>query len=98
MPKLSCNVPGCDRTWDRDPCLEVECPTCNAPVGRICRQPSGHNTWNAWGRFHDARDLAADKAGAYGPCPFGRCGNAPGAQPPEPEAEATPLLALMEAH
>lgn len=78
---LHCNVPGCTRTWTRDPCLDVACPSCRAEPGHPCRQPSGHNTWNAWGRFHPQRDLEADRAGSYGPCPFGRCGAAPSNQP-----------------
>lgn len=76
---VKCQVPGCGLTWERDPVLEVECPTCKAPPGRACRQPSGHNTWNPFGRFHAERDLHADQSGAYGPpdhCPLARCGHA----------------------
>lgn len=57
----------CPRSWPRDPVLEVACPRCNAPIGRWCRRPSGHNAWEPWGPFHAARDLAADAAGHYGP-------------------------------
>lgn len=32
----------CGLEWDRDPALEVECPTCGAGVGSPCRRPSGH--------------------------------------------------------
>lgn len=54
--------------------LEVACPDCGAGIGVRCKRPSGHS-----GPFVDAhasRDLAADAAGAYGPCPLGRCGSA----------------------
>jgi len=70
----------CGRTWPRDPVLEVACPVCGAGVGHPCvsEAPSGHRKSAAfqglppWG--HDERDLAAALAGAYGPCPEGRCG------------------------
>ena len=67
-----CAKPGCDRAWPRDPCLEVACPDCLAPVGSGCRRPSGHG--GPFIDLHAARDLAADAAGAYGPCPLGLCG------------------------
>jgi len=70
----ACARPGCDRTWPRDPCLEVTCPDCCAPAGTGCRRPSGHA--GGFVELHAARDLAADAAGAYGPCPLGRCGAA----------------------
>lgn len=72
-----CAKPGCDREWPRDPVLEVDCPDWRAPVGDGCRRPSGHG--GGFVEIHAARDLAADAAGAYGPCPLGRCGaaNAP---------------------
>lgn len=69
-----CQNAGCGKTWPIDPVLIIECPTCHAPAGRNCRSPSGHNPWHAGGRFHPARDLAADAAGHYGPCPLGICG------------------------
>jgi len=72
MKKVRCLKPGCDRTWPRDPALEVACPTCQAKIGQICKRPSGHRNWN--GEPHAARDLAADAAGKYGPCPLGLCG------------------------
>jgi hypothetical protein len=64
---------GCEREWPRDPILEVGCPVCHAPVGAKCRNPSG---WTKWGdnAFHAERDIAADRAGAYGTCPLGLCG------------------------
>lgn len=69
----------CEKTWERDPVLEVECPTCEQPPGSPCvsEAPSGHRKSQAfqglppWG--HDERDLAALEAGAYGECPEGRC-------------------------
>jgi len=76
---VACQVEGCGMTWPRDPVMTVACPTCGAAPGRACKQPSGHGTWNAFGRFHPERDLHADRSGAYGPpdhCPLGRCGHA----------------------
>lgn len=67
-----CLRPGCDKTWPRDPALEVACPTCMAPAGRRCRRPSEHVAF-AKG-VHAARDVAADEAGHYGPCPLSTCG------------------------
>jgi hypothetical protein len=77
-----CNRPGCEREWSADPILAVNCPDCRAGVGVRCKRPSGHS-----GPFvdaHAARDLEADRQGAYGPCPLGLCGvvNIPAAQRP----------------
>lgn len=69
---VKCLKPGCDRSWPRDPALEVPCPTCGARIGQRCRRPSGHRVYG--GEPHDARDIAADQAGHYGVCPSGRCG------------------------
>lgn len=66
-----CQVPGCGKSWPRDPVLDVDCPTCPAKAGARCRRPSEHPVP---GGFHPERDLAADAAGAYGPCPLNRCG------------------------
>lgn len=88
MPRQSdesvfCKIPGCGRIWPRDPVLEVQCPTCDATAGSPCvvRRPSGHVHTAAFGGLpewgHDTRDLAADAAGVYGPCPLGRCGAKP---------------------
>ena len=44
--------------------LAVPCPVCNVPAGQRCRRPSGHPLMTEL-RFHPARDLAADDAGAY---------------------------------
>lgn len=66
-----CQKDGCPRTWDRDPAVEVACPTCSADVGVKCRRPSGHG-----GNFvhpHAKRDLLALEEGHYGECPSGRC-------------------------
>lgn len=68
----SCLKVGCDRVWDRDPVLEVQCPTCGAGVGTRCVRPSEHRVWG--GEPHASRDVAADQAGHYGHCPLGCCG------------------------
>ncbi len=70
----ACNRPGCDRTWPRDPVLEVACPTCYAPVGVRCKRPSGHS--GPFIELHVDRDLLADSEGKYGLCPLGICGAA----------------------
>lgn len=70
---VHCLKPGCDLAWPRDPVLEVACPACHVRPGAKCRRPSGHTAWGE-GNFHAARDIAADQAGSYGPCPSGRCG------------------------
>ena len=68
---LSCNRDGCDRTWPRDPVLEVGCPSCSAPIGTKCKRPSGHA-----GNFvhpHGKRDRLAVDEGHYGTCPLDIC-------------------------
>lgn len=72
--QVACGKPGCDVTWPRDPALEVPCPECHAPIGQRCKRPSGHRVFG--GEPHDSRDIAADTAGHYGPCPTNRCGRA----------------------
>lgn len=67
-----CAKPGCDRSWARDPVLEVACPDCGAPVGARCRRPSGHA--GPLIDLHASRDILADRNGHYGRCPFGICG------------------------
>jgi hypothetical protein len=52
--------------------LEVECPTCQAPVGQRCKRPSEHRVFG--GEPHPDRDRLADRLGKYGPCPLGLCG------------------------
>jgi hypothetical protein len=69
---VRCLRPGCERIWSRDPVLEVACPTCRAPVGARCKRPSEHRVFG--GEPHAERDVVADRAGAYGPCPLGICG------------------------
>jgi hypothetical protein len=80
-----CAVTGCDREWPRDPVLEVACPDCHAAAGVRCKRPSGHS-----GSFVTARDLAADAAGAYGPCPLGRCGLPAAGQTTQSHTSAPP--------
>lgn len=70
--QCACAKPGCDRSWPRDPVLEVDCPDCHAPVGVRCRRPSGHS--GPLVELHAARDLLADHVGAYGDCPLKSCG------------------------
>jgi hypothetical protein len=73
----SCNNAGCNREWDRDPALEVDCPTCQAEAGTLCRRPSGHTVWNSdWNLpkgIHPDRDAKALDDGCYGECPLGKC-------------------------
>lgn len=59
----SCNR--CGETWDRDPALEVDCPTCSAEVGQKCRRPSG---WEA-PIHHDRDRLALQQVEGYEQCP-----------------------------
>lgn len=68
---ISCNRDGCDRTWPRDPVLEVDCPSCRAPIGTKCKRPSGHggNLVHPHGR----RDNLAVAEGHYGTCPLNIC-------------------------
>lgn len=76
-----CTRPGCDRSWPRDPVLEVVCPDCKAPVGTGCRRPSG---WSGpFVDLHATRDILADREGKYGPCPLGLCGLDRAAAQPE---------------
>lgn len=68
---VSCNKNGCQKTWSRDPCLEVKCPDCGAGVGERCKRPSG---WSGpFVKFHKERDLLALEEGHYGECPKGVC-------------------------
>lgn len=82
---MYCQKPGCDRSWPRDPALEVRCPDCGAPVGSPCKRPSGHTVF-AFG-VHASRDLAADAAGKYGVCPTGRCGAHLRVDPPTDQSD-----------
>lgn len=67
---VKCMIPDCDKSWSRDPVLEVACPDCKQPVGSPCKRPSGHRATQP----HAARDILADELGHYGPCPLNRCG------------------------
>lgn len=67
-----CANPDCERSWPRDPVLEVACPDCRVPVGTRCRRPSGHS--GPLIDLHASRDILADREGHYGPCPLGICG------------------------
>lgn len=77
LDPCSCNREVCNRTWPRDPCVEVTCPTCGAEPGVLCKRGSGHVVWTQ-GKglprgIHGARHNAALAAGAYGSCPLGIC-------------------------
>jgi hypothetical protein len=56
----------CGEYWQRDPALEVPCPTCHARAGVKCRRPSGHPC-----ELHASRDQAAIDAGFLRRCPQG---------------------------
>jgi DNA-directed RNA polymerase subunit RPC12/RpoP len=64
---VKCNA--CGEEWPRDPALEVQCPTCNAKVGRRCRRPSEHQVFG--GGMHPDRDRLAMKMGFLKLCPKG---------------------------
>lgn len=58
----------CGQEWPRDPALEVECPTCRAKPGVLCRRPSEHEC-----PVHATRDrLAMESVPGYGRCPAGK--------------------------
>ena len=66
----------CGQTWQRDPALEVPCPTCRASIGQRCRRPSGHQA----SEVHADRDRhALEVVPGYGRCPAA-------AAPPAPPA------------
>jgi hypothetical protein len=54
----------CGMQHDHDLALDVKCPTCGAPPGRLCRRPSGHGC-----ALHITRDQAALDAGILFRCP-----------------------------
>lgn len=70
---------GCGQSWERDPAIEVECPSCRAPVGVRCRRPSGHSC-----EIHAERDMLALRLGFLAPCPAGK-----GQQRPSADQQAT---------
>ncbi len=55
----------CGQHWERDPALEVACPSCGADVGSQCRRPSGHPC-----AVHAGRDKRAlREVAGYEQCP-----------------------------
>ena len=60
----------CGDTWDRDPALEVKCPTCDSRVGSYCcsPHPSGHHVKFGIPLIHAARDQLAMDKGFLKPC------------------------------
>lgn len=64
----------CGQKWPRDPALEVECPTCNAVIGRKCSRlrPSEHRVSAAFADgvdVHPERDRLAMNLGFLQKCP-----------------------------
>lgn len=76
---VRCRKQGCERVWERDPVLEVPCPTCRAAAGNPCSalRPSGHRVSIHFaplpGGCHGERDIEALRQNRYGICPSGRC-------------------------
>lgn len=66
---ISCT--NCGTEWERDPALEVACPSCAAEVGQRCRRPSGHpvNMGTQLRGIHAAREQHALGDGILEPCP-----------------------------
>jgi hypothetical protein len=66
---VSCSA--CGQEWDRDPALEVTCPTCNARIGTYCseQRPSGYRIRFGSTLIHPARDQAAMDFGLLQRCP-----------------------------
>ena len=66
---VSCSA--CGQEWDRDPALEVSCPTCNARIGCYCSSPraSGYRMRFGAALIHAARDRLAMNSGFLKPCP-----------------------------
>jgi hypothetical protein len=64
----------CGQEWDRDPALEVVCPTCNSQVGFFCgcKRPSGHKVRFGSTLIHPARDQLAMDLGFLVKCPTAR--------------------------
>ncbi len=65
---VSCSK--CGDEWDRDPALEVACPTCNSKIGHYCGQkrPSGHKVRFGSPLIHPARDQLAIDLGFLKRC------------------------------
>lgn len=70
----------CGQTWERDPALDVVCPTCNAGIGQLCKRPSEHAVFGA--QPHASRDRLAMQTLEY----YGKCQ----APVPMPEPKPTP--------
>ncbi len=54
----------CGDEFPRHPALEVACPSCQAPIGKSCKRPSGHNVFRGTDgeELHGLRRKAAFKA------------------------------------
>jgi predicted nucleic acid-binding Zn-ribbon protein len=65
----------CGQEWQRDPALEVPCPSCPAEIGQKCRRPSGHPA-----SIHVDRDRRALEAGMLEPCPAAETSQSDGAE------------------
>ena len=70
-PPVSCSA--CGQGWERDPALEVKCPTCIARIGTYCseQRPSGYRIRFGSTLIHPARDQQAMDMGFLHPlrCP-----------------------------
>ncbi len=64
---MSASCTACGQQWERDPRLEVACPTCNAAVGNACAfaAPSGHRRSQAFmgAQPHEEREELAIQRG-----------------------------------
>lgn len=67
----------CGQQWPRHPALEVACPDCRAPIGRLCRRPSDHGC-----DVHVSREQLAIDMGVLPLCPKGPTMRARGADLP----------------
>ena len=65
----------CGQKWQRDPALEIPCPSCPAEIGEKCRRPSGHPA-----SIHVDRDRRALEAGVLEPCPAAETSQSDGAE------------------
>jgi len=65
---VSCSA--CGQEWNRDPALEVKCPTCNARIGIYCSspRPSGYRIRFGGTLIHPARDQLAMDSGFLQKC------------------------------
>jgi len=68
---MTASCSNCGQEWDRDPAIEVPCPTCDAAVGEKCSRPSDHS--GSFVHPHVTRDdLAMESIASYGMCPEGQ--------------------------